>query len=333
MNLLPLFSALLAFGIGAGIAQADTVSCHGKMFSPTSDINWNDGYPITVAGVATGGGRNPPLMSEQAICSCPSPYGNLPGVGLTYWQPSYLAEVQRTGGCYSSLGGKELYSSYKMQSSGQQISGAMTNGDPGNVFMNVHWYKYPVFAVLDLFNGLACRMSGGFDLEDMTELNKNWNGSSWSSVSNPVGLLFASPLGQMSCIPDAIASSLGYPLDLEFWCGGATGVVYPLSGDAQASNGPPDTNMHDLYKYLLMESGKGMLLATIGPWAKCQPIYLPVWLKSQYRIDPVGPIPLKGSPIVVGASPFTWNGTPPSNTAVDTSNNYVIWVGTQCCAL
>lgn len=323
----------LSFLVIAATAQAGTVGCKGKFFNPVTDTDWNMGFPITVAGVKTSGGSNPPLMHESAVCTCPTAYGNTPGVGLTYWQPNYLAEVQRTGGCFSSLGGKELFPNYRMESSGQGITGDMSNGNASNVFMNVHWYKYPLFAVLDLFNGLACRSTGSFDMVDMTEIEKDWNSGSWSELTNPVGLLFATPIGQMSCIPDAIASSLGHPLDTEFWCGGTTGVVYPLSGDAQASNGPAVTNMHDLYKYLLRESHIGLLLATIGPWSKCHPTYLPVWLKSQYRIDPVGPVPYKGSPIVVGESSFRWNNSPPLNTPTDTSNNYVIWVGTQCCVM
>ncbi|AOV18843.1 hypothetical protein BJI67_15885 (plasmid) [Acidihalobacter aeolianus] len=324
-------STLLALSLGIATAHA-SIACHGKFFNPVSDPNWNDGYPITVAGASIGGNSNPPMMHENAICSCPTPYGQMPGVGITYWQPSYLAEVERTGGCFASLGGKELFPNYEELDSGQQISGDMTKGNPGNVFMNVHWYKYPLFAVMDLFSGLACRMVGGFDLADMTEVESSWNVAGWSSITNPIGILFANPVGQVSCIPDAIASSLGYPLDLEFWCGGTTGVVYPLNGMAQASNGPDDTNMHDLYKYMLRDSGVGLLLATIGPWATCHPAYLPQWIKSQYRIDPVGPIPLKGSPIVVGETPFRWDGHPPAVTPVDTSNTFLIWVGTQCCA-
>lgn len=309
------------------------VGCQGKFYNPVTDTDWNMGFPITVAGANITSGNNPPLMHEKAVCTCPTAYGNTPGFGMTYWQPNYLAEVQRTGGCFSSLGGQELFPSYQMESSGQGITGDMNKGDPGNVFMNVHWYKYPIFAVLDLFNGLACRSVGGFALADMTELEKDWNDGSWAALTNPVGILFANPIGQMSCIPDAIASSLGYPLDTEFWCGGTTGVVYPLSGEQQASNGPPDTNMHALYKYMLRDTQVGLLLATIGPWSTCHPIYLPVWLKSQYRIDPVGPVPYKGSPIVVGESPFEWNSSPPLNTPTDTSNNYVIWIGTQCCVM
>lgn len=323
--------SLLALTLSVSTCEA-SIACHGKFYNPISDTNWNDGYPITVAGVAMGGGSDPVLMHEDAVCSCPSPYGQMPGIGITYWQPSYLADVQRTGGCFAALGGKELFSSYEQLSSGQQITGDMSKGDPGNVFMNMHWYAYPLFAVLDLFSGLACRMVGGFDLADMTEVEKSWNDGGWSAITNPVGELFANPVGQMSCIPDAIASSLGYPLDLEFWCGGTTGVVYPLTGRAVGSSGPPDTNMAVLYKYMLRESGLGMLLATIGPWAKCGPAYLPQWIKSQYRIDPVGPIALKGSPIVVGETPFRWYGHPPANTPVDTSNVFLIWVGTQCCA-
>lgn len=44
-----------------------SAACQGEIFNPINDANWNNMFPVTVAGIATGGGSNPPLMHMVRI--------------------------------------------------------------------------------------------------------------------------------------------------------------------------------------------------------------------------------------------------------------------------
>ncbi len=303
--------------------------CEGEWFDPINDLNWNNSFPITVGGVKTGGNSDPPLMSMPAVCSCPNPMTGteVPGIGMTYWEPNYLVEIAKTPGCSTTMGGVELLSGY------EHLTSEKTGGEAASPLRQVHWFNYPVFAVLNVISGLGCMNLSGFSLAELTEVDSTWGDDLWAASAMPEGTIFGNILGQLSCIPDAIASAVGFPLDLLYWCVGNQGVVYPLTGRSQNYIDPPSGNMHILGKYMQRKTRQIGLLATIGPWAECNSVYLPVWLKSQYRVNPVAPVPIKGSPIVFGETEFLWAMMPPSNTAKRRDNAFVIWVGKQCCFL
>ena len=70
-----------------------SAACRGEIFNPINDANWNNMFPVTVAGISMGGGSNPSLMHMDSICLCPGPYGiDMPGIGMTFWEPTFLAE-------------------------------------------------------------------------------------------------------------------------------------------------------------------------------------------------------------------------------------------------
>lgn len=326
----------LSLAVGSGTASAQGIAggpCRGEVFDPVSDPNWNNMFPITIAGAESGSGKatpKPPLMHMDPVCTCPGMAGaSTPGVGMTYWEPTYLAEVATTPGCMSTLGGKETIDGYDRLASTQSYG---TTGTRGNVTnMQIHWWVYPLFASLNMMSSLGCMNTSGYNLGDMTEVDPTWQDSAWSSVANPESGLFANIAGIMSCIPDAVSSSFGMPLDTNFWCQGGQGVVYPLVGWGQSHNTAAGGNLHILGKYMQRKTREAGLLATIGPWAQCTSMYLPNWIKSQYRIDPVAPVPSNRT-VVLGMPDWIWSMAPPTNTATRTDSAFLVWVGKQCCA-
>jgi conjugal transfer pilus assembly protein TraU len=262
---------------------------------------------------------------------CPGALGTLPGVGMTFWQPSYLVEVQRTAGCLSSLNGLSTLSGFESLNGNERSEGL--NSPASSVRRQVHWYAYPVFALLNLFSGMGCKSISGFELENLTEIDASWQDDTVASLLDPMAILTATPLATYSCIPDVVSSGFGYPLDILPYCAGDTGVIHPTSANSPIATSPEVGNQHVLYKYMVRATREARLLATIGPWSQCFSTYLPVWIKSQYRFNVVSPLLIHSpQPIVVGKSEFLWSGMPPGHTPQDTSNNILIWVGTQCCA-
>lgn len=320
-----LFPCLLAAVVPAWAAGA----CQGRVYNPVSDTDWNNVFPVTIAGVTTGPNKNPPMMKMPPVCVCPGRFGiPTPGMGVTFWQPLYISEIERTPGCSRTLGGVNLLSSYGMMQSEQSNGEADTAST--NSRMQVHWYEYPVFAMMDLFTSLACFGPSGFNLAYMTEVDPTWQDDLWGAVFSPESVLFANPIAQAACSVDAAAASADFPLDALFWCAGTWGSVYPLTGNSPQSNSAYTLNNLVQAKFIARQARIGLQWQTIGPSAKCFPHPSPVWVKSQYRYNQVGPIVRKGPPVVTG-NPGLKQQPPVTNTPTQESTANLIWQGQQCC--
>ena len=319
-----------------GVGAADSViACHGKTFNPLSDPDWNNFFPITIAGIRMGPNSNPPLMYEPAVCYCPSDlFGEvLPGIGMTYWQPLYVAEIQKIAGCSSSLGGKMLLKGYSNLNSEQAFIGNL-KGSPDTSHttrMQFHWYEYPIFAMLDLFTDLGCKNGGGFNLAYASEVDPYWQNDVWAGIFNPEAGLFGQLTAQFSCMVDSIGATAGYPVDALFWCAGTWGGVYPMAGTANQSFSTFQVNNLIMAKFLARQARVGLQWQTIGPAAICSSVPNPVWLKSQFRVDQVYPIVRKGKPMVIGAPPILQNPVNVTNYPGWDDTVNLIWQGQQCC--
>lgn len=304
------------------------LGCFGQVFNPLSDTDWNNLYPITIMGVQTGTNNNPPLMYEPPICYCPGAFGYpVPGIGVTFWQPLYISEIERTPGCLSSLGGSSVLSGYSTLQS-EQVNEQKDGGPVSR--MQVHWYEYPIFGILDLFKSVACYGSSGVDLLYLTEIDTTWQDDSWGAVFNPEASLFTSTLAQAACSIDAVAAGFDFPLDVMFWCAGHWGGVYPLTGNASSTNSNFQSNNLVQAKFLARQARLGLHFATIGPGAICSPHPSPIWIKSQYRYNQVAPLPRQGKPVVTGSQGMLQFPTI-SNTPTRESTVNLIWQGQQCC--
>ena len=314
-------------------AIAPTV-CHGKLFNPITDTNWNDFFPLTIMGMQMGPNGNPPEMYVPPICVCPGAFGiPSPGIGVSYWQPTYIAEVERNAGCAPSLGGSMLFSGYSLENSEQAYTGSDggTSESSQSTRMQIHWYKYPLFSFFSAFNDLGCRSSGGFALAYATEIDPTWQNDLWAGLYSPEAGLFANLPANTACIADAIAANVAYPIDALFWCAGSWGNVYPFSGNSNESQTPFQVDNLELAKFIARLAREGLAWQTIGPSTICGAHVNPIWIKSQYRVDEVYPVITRGSPLVVGALPFKQVPGLITNTPVNTSMVDLIWQGRECC--
>jgi len=329
--LLGLFFALPTCVLAQVSAAEGKLACQGRVFNPLSDPDWNNVYPITIADGPMGPNADPPLMYEPAVCVCPGIFG-IPsyGIGITYWQPLYISEVQKIAGCSSSLGGKMLLNGYAGLNSEQALA-QLEKGNPHSTRLQLHWYQYPVFSVLEMFLGLTCRNDDGFNLLYSSEVDPIWQNDPWAATIDPEAPLFASLLAQFACMVDSVAASVAFPVDALFWCAGTWGGVYPMSGNAAHSTSTFQIDNLVLAKFLARQSRLGLQFQTIGPLAECDAVPNPIWLKSQFRVNQVYPIPRHGAPLVIGAPPI--QQLPPFMTNVPGEDDTVnlIFEGQQCC--
>ena len=227
----------------------------------------------------------------------------------------------------STLGGKSIMSGYSTLQSEQVNEGK--DGGPVSR-MQVHWYEYPVFAMLDMLKSMACRSPSGFNLMYLTEIDPTWQNDEWAAVFTPEASLFTSTLAQASCSIDAVASSVGLTLDPMFWCSGTWGGVYPLSGNASHTNANFTSNNLVQSKFIARQARIGLQWQTIGPTAICTSHPNPIWIKSQFRVNQVAPVARKGNPVVVGdAGMMQWPTV--SNMPTRESSANAVWQGQQCC--
>lgn len=315
------------------LTEKKGASCHGRFFNPHRDPNWLNFFPISILGISLGPNSNPPAMGMPPICICPSRMAGIPmpGIGITFWQPLYVAEIERSSGCLSTLGGLSLLKSFKMQDAEQDASDSAEDSTVKQTRMQMHWYQYPLFSILELFKELGCLSTSGFALGYITELDPTWHSDLWGAVLSPESALFANPLAQMACSVDAVASTISHPLDALFWCQGTSGPIYPLTGTSQHLNSNQQSNMQILGKFMAKAHRQLMLFATIGPGAECFSHPMPFIIKSQYRVNPIWPFKKNGKPINLGMSEYKWGLSPPANFATRESSAYLIWQGQQCC--
>lgn len=308
--------------------------CTGQFFNPISDLDWNYIFPITVFGVEMTNGlnQNPALMRMMPpVCLCPSVLTlgfPTPGIGMTWWEPTYMVETENRPGCLSSLGGIQVLQNYSMlgseKSSGEGLEKRQANR------MQVHWMTYPVFQVMDMFTQVTCKNPSGIDMVYMTEIDPLWQSDTWSAIFTPEAAIFANPIANAACAVDAVASTLGQTLDPLFWCAGAWGNTYPLAGNTSHSGRDFAENNLITAKFIARFSRMGLLFQTIGPTAICFSHPNPIVVKSQYRFNQTAPIPRRGKAVVFGDS-ADLQVPPIANMPTREYTNNMIWQGKQCC--
>lgn len=250
-------AALLGAVLLTGMAQAQSparalTSCTGKFPNPITDVCWSCMFPISLASVPMGDGRDIPGDNGSPLCICPAPppVFERPGVTLGYWEPVRSVDVTRKPFCLVGLGGIDLMSD---GGGGSQAGGATSflpmpeHTHPHNAatgkglsFYQAHWYTNPIMYLLELVVDAGCVESGGFDLGYMTEVDPLWNDDEWTNVLNFESALFSNILVQATCAADCLAASVpgaGMPLPFMFWCAGCNGSTFPLNGNIQAHVG------------------------------------------------------------------------------------------------
>lgn len=308
--------------------------CEGRIFSPITDTDWNNIFPITVMGMryTANGNSNSPLMDMMPpVCVCPTYLMGMPffGIGVTYWEPSYISEIERRPGCLSSLGGIPILPQFGMLAS--ENAQTSPNGAKTTSRMQVHWYEYPIMALIDYFADLVCRTPSGVALAYVTEIDPYWQSDVLASIASPEDVLFTNPVAQFACSIDAVSSSFGYPLDPLFWCAGSWGSVYPMSGNSSIAGDPFTTNNQLQAKFIARNHRVGVMFQTIGPTAICFSHINPIWVKSQYRYNQVAPLPRYGRAVTTGDIGRTLTFPPITNLPTQEHTTNLIWQGQQCC--
>ncbi|MCQ8183499.1 TraU family protein [Methylomonas sp. SURF-1] len=315
----------------------------GKLIT---DICWGCLFPIRLAGgvldfrapQSKGSGDSsvgddlvPSSAASNVYCVCDGKE-LIPEVGMTmgYWGPARVVELVPNPWCAPTLGGTKINQSNVRLWGG---SSPVVYDTDEIVFLNYHYYAFPIYVMLDLFWEDRCFADGykDFDLLYVSELDPTWNNDELAFFTNPEVVLFANPVALAACSVDAVAASAGRPIDEMFWCAGAWGGIYPLSGHTHPGEGiaPRQTSLL-MTRATAALHRRGLAHKTVGDDYVCGGTISPFIPKSQYATTMFYPVADTQSKHAIGESDLLW-GAGHSYPGSGEYHVYILWRWTDCC--
>jgi conjugal transfer pilus assembly protein TraU len=306
-------------------SKSNTTSCSGHFINPITDICWGCLFPLTIGSFTVVNGKNPDTQNPASpIQVCRE--GALPRVGLAigYWEPFAITDVTRSPYCLVNLGGISLPIEYGA------VRGGTEDSDTTSAFYQVHWYKYPLILWLNILTSAGCFQHGDYDIGYVSELDPMWHDDELSFISNPEAILFANPVAQSSCALDAVSSTTHLPDNSLFWCMGAQGSCYPLSGNISQEYSPLENSTlltermaFKLHRELLLNDSSGEDVKV------CHEHLQEILPKNRYRYELVNPTADSNSCHPFGSTSTSWQ-LGKLNPAEKGNYGYLVWRKRNC---
>ncbi len=331
----PFLKQVIAFLLMGMASLAVEARCQGKWVNPITDICWSCIFPLTLGGVKMVKGSEDTPNPRQLVCSCLRPPlpGPVPGIPVSFWEPTRLVDVTRTPYCLVNMGGIQMINSHSTQGVGSASTlGGGSDRSLKHSFYQVHWYLYPVVYWLNLLIDFSCLEQGDVDLVYLTELDPLWNDDESAFILNPEAVLFGNPVAQAACAADCVAATTHFPMDSLFWCGGCQGSLYPFSGNVSAHVGGVQASLLLTQRMIAKLHREFLLQGTSGFKALCGKYPMPIIRKSQYKTQMVYPIPYTQGCQPLGRSDVIW-GSGREFPYQGEDFGYLIFRKRNCCML
>jgi conjugal transfer pilus assembly protein TraU len=258
-----------------------------QMVNFIDDIVWDCIFPISIAGIPLDFGEHPPDNRRSGMfCQCPAQ--GLVGFGflVSFWEPARMVETVADPWCFPGLGAEIGGGGPDF---GYQESGSLRRAGSGNLaFQHFHYYVTPVWAVLDLFTDIPCVTSETtFDLAMVSEVRPDWHDDLTAAQLYPETAVMANPFTVLACMADAAASVVQRPIDALYWCMGAWGTTYPMTGNVH-SDDYVAANAGIAGKAMYVQARTAMLPDRAVNY--CGTTMMPIWVKSHWRIQQLDPV-------------------------------------------
>lgn len=315
---------------------ANAGSCHGHFVNPISDVCWSCLFPLSLGQNNLVSSNHMPDTKnpKKPICECPG--SPIPRIGLTlgYWEPVNLVDVTRTPFCLVNLGGVMLSFGKYYRKGTVETDSNLSNQS----FYHVHWYKFPLMYWLNVLTDGICVEKGDFDIAYPSELDAMWNDDELGFIVNPEAALFGSLPAQASCAADSSSALIGSAIDKLFWCAGAQGSMYPLTGHVQehVSGVQASVLLSERMNYKMHR--QGLLEDTDGSGDEiglnksiCSVHYAPILPKSRYRYQMVNPMPTTHACYPLGRATTIWEAGHEYPFKGE-DFGYLMWRKRNCCA-
>ena len=278
--------------------------CSGHFINPITDICWSCLFPLSIGSATVVSGKNPDTKNPSwPVQVCQAGTFVRLGLALGYWEPFATTDVTRNPYCLVNLGGIQPNIKY------HDVKGATESPSSGTTgaFYQVHWYKYPLIAWLNILTSVGCLQSGDYDVGYLSELDPTWSDDQLGFLIDPEAILFGNPIAQASCLADSVASVEGGGINALFWCMGSQGSSYPLTGHIsdEFSVLQNATLLSERMAYKLHRMG--LIKDSTGKdTAVCEEHYRPIIPKDRYRYELMNPTPDSRSCHPFGHTVTTW---------------------------
>lgn len=290
LQLLQLGALLLVLGFFSAPARA--VCTDKTMINPINDVAWDCIFPVIIMGIPIDMGEHPPdSEGTEILCACPGKrFPADPGLGFMvgFWEPVRMIETTNDPWCFPGLGLDLGGSTTSSGGWGYSGSGRLSKLGDHMAFQNYHYYIMPIWAVLDLFTDIPCvTEEASFDLAMVSEVRPDWGDDLTAMQLYPETSVMASPITALACIADAVAATAQRPIDVLYWCMGAWGTTYPMTGNIIATD-YVEANAGIAGKAMYVQARTAMLPDRAVNY--CYTIPMPIWIKSHWRIQQVDPV-------------------------------------------
>jgi conjugal transfer pilus assembly protein TraU len=318
-----LITAIAILSVSATSAMA---VCESSFVNPLH-ISWPCMFPIRAAGIRISpDGPEPDSHLSTPLCSCQDGAFQRVGLVLEFSEPALMVDVVKDAWCFAGFG-------VDMGSSSVWGNGSSVKDEYRSEFSgHSHSYFYNPLMLMEILLDAKCLDKMTTGISDLSEVRPEHFDVTLNLMLYPQTLLFANPVATMACSADAVSASAGYPLDALFWCSGEWGPIYPLTGTSSAKG---DSNVRaaaNVAAKSIARSHQNLLLwGTKGAAALCGQYPQPVWMKTQYKLQPVRPVRSALCP-TVGRTELLWGaGMNPPNGKGD-NFSYILWRKRTCCS-
>lgn len=306
--------------------------CTGSIVNPLTETSWSCLYPIRMAGVRVSpSAPDPEAYLSQPLCSCQDGANLRVGLIMGFREPSRLEDTVKDAWCFAGFG-MDLGSSNVWGDGGSEAQGSKRGIEQG-YSAEVHSYFYNPLYLMELLLDMRCMEKIPVGISDLSEVRPDHKDGPLNLMLYPETLLFSNPIATAACMADAVGATAGYPLDALFWCAGSWGSVYPMTGTSQQKGG---TNVEAAANVAAKSIARGhrnlTWWGTKGQAALCGMYPQPVWMKSQYKLQPVRPIRSALCP-PIGRTELLWGAgnNPPVPQRAD-NFSYMVWRWRDCCS-
>ncbi len=284
-------------------APAQAACTDNDFIDPINDIVWDCIFPISIMGIPLDFGEHPPdNATTDFLCQCPGKgvFGIGLGFMVGFWEPARMVDTTSDPWCFPSLGMEIDGGSAGF---GYNGGGTLKRGKANLAFQHYHYYIMPVWALLDLFTDIPCITDEpSFDLAMVSEVRPDWHDDLTAAQLYPETALMGNPATVLACVADAVAATVQRPIDALYWCMGAWGTTYPMTGNITAKDYVA-ANAGIAGKAMFVQARTGLLPDRAVNYCSSTP--MPIWVKSHWRIQQTDPVVDK-SCHVIGHPGILW---------------------------
>lgn len=294
----------------------------GNSINAVTDVEWDCMFPMTIAGLVSLGGEEEqsPSSQKRLTCNCMSEGSGGAGMPYGFWEPKTYVDVVQDAWCFTGVG-------MEMDMESDFVNdGSRSTSENATTFAQAHYVLFPVLALLDMYYDLPCLNyddGSEFDYLLITEILPTWNDDFLSSTVYPETVLFANPAAQLACMADSQPANANKPINELYWCMGAWGTVFPLTGTIGGS---------DQMEMQAAIAGRTIFqMAKLGALkeydeAGCFQSYVEVWTKNRYKLQMIKPTKVSQC-FAFGKSALTWA----TGVNIEDNHSYFMFRKVDCC--